>query len=151
MSDHPGPVMDPASIKNLTDPRLAEDLAAYHDDTARRLRDHAAFLRRSKTLDLARKTRQARAGRVAYSLIENGMDRDQAIRETSRECTLHRDLVAAALGRLETYLAVKREDRLKRGVRRLADLGYSCREIEAETGVPKSTAARWIRDQRAAR
>jgi len=140
--------MDPASIRSLSDPRIADDLATYHENTAARLRAHADYLRKSKTVDLARKARRARAGRLAYALTENGMDRSQAIREAARECNTPAETVHDALSRLETYLAVKRQDRLKAGVASLASKGYSLRDIEAETGVARSTAARWIRTAR---
>jgi DNA-directed RNA polymerase specialized sigma24 family protein len=136
--------MDPASIKKLSDPKVALDLADYYEQTAARLREHAAILRKTKTIEMQRKARRARAGRVAYAFIENGMDRLQAIREASRECNLPADLVEQSLGRLETYLAVKRAEKIERGIRRLADLGLSVREIAAKTGIPKSSVHRRI-------
>ena len=129
-------------VKAIDDPATARQLATYYRTLADQLADHARTLTANQKGVLERMMKASRAGRVANAMIQNGRERGIAITLAATQCRITKEAAQTALERLESKLAAKHKERLHRMALDLHKQGHSLRDIEAKTGLSRSTVHR---------
>lgn len=132
------------ALAQITDAATAEQLAGHYQHLAEQLANHAENLRRNHAAVLARDLHQAAAVPMARKLIAEGLARPAAIARTATRCRLTIQAVEQQLAAADRRDQEREKAALQKLVIQLKQDGLSVREIASETGVSKSTVARWI-------